>query len=232
MRARGGADASARRAERCAALAIVTRIEGSAYRRPGARLLIEPEGAMTGGVSGGCLEEDVRRVGLAVVQSGRARLLHYDTGDDESQVWGLGLGCNGAVDLVVQPHRLGGAGAVRASCRRGCAADEPFALSTLVEDGGPAVASCCVGRVGAGALAALDGPVAGGGGRRRLRGAALLARRSVLHAGGGRQVFTEVLVPPPKLLVCGAGDDARPLVGFAAAVGFRVVRRRPPSGAS
>jgi xanthine/CO dehydrogenase XdhC/CoxF family maturation factor len=52
--------------------------------------------------------------------------------------------------------------------------------------------------------------------------AALRARRSTLHPAGGRTVFTEVLLPPPNLLVCGAGDDARPLAAFASAVGFRV----------
>ena len=86
-----------------AALATVTAIRGSAYRRPGARLLIEPDGGSHGGVSGGCLEEDVREVGLQVIRTGRARLLHYETGGDDSKVWGLGLGCDGAVDIAVQP---------------------------------------------------------------------------------------------------------------------------------
>ena len=85
------------------ALATVIRIEGSAYRRPGAKLLIEPDGCALGGVSGGCLEQDVRQVGLQVLSSGRARLLHYETGDDETKVWGLGLGCDGRVDILVQP---------------------------------------------------------------------------------------------------------------------------------
>ena len=69
---------------RPSALATVTGIEGSAYRRPGAKLLIEDDGAVLGGVSGGCLEEDVRRAGRQVLQTGRTRLLHYATGDDES----------------------------------------------------------------------------------------------------------------------------------------------------
>lgn len=88
---------------RPAALAIVTRIEGSAYRRPGAKLLIEEDGAVLGGVSGGCLEEDIRQVGLQVLRSGRSRVLHYDTGDDETKLWSLGLGCDGRVDVLVQP---------------------------------------------------------------------------------------------------------------------------------
>jgi len=62
--------ASLGREGRSSALATVTGIEGSAYRRPGAKLLIEGDGAVLGGVSGGCLEEDVRQVGLQVIRDG------------------------------------------------------------------------------------------------------------------------------------------------------------------
>ena len=92
-----------RPAGRPAALAIVTGIDRSAYRRPGARLLIDGDGGFLGGVSGGCLEEDVREVGLEVLRTGRSRVLHYETGNDETKLWGLGLGCDGAVDILVHP---------------------------------------------------------------------------------------------------------------------------------
>src|SRR5215510_14039373 len=60
---------------RRAAIATVVRIEGSAYRRPCARLLIQDDGLTCGGVSGGCLEADVRDVALSVIQSDAPRLL-------------------------------------------------------------------------------------------------------------------------------------------------------------
>lgn len=85
------------------ALSVVTNIQGSTYRRPGAKLLIEPDGSMLGNISGGCLEEDVRENGLAVIQSGASRHVHYDTSDLEDTVWGLGLGCNGKIDLQIIP---------------------------------------------------------------------------------------------------------------------------------
>ena len=85
------------------AIATVIRIEGSSYRRPGAKFLIEDDGRTLGGVSGGCLEADVRDIALQVIESGTPRLLHYDTGADDQTVWGLGLGCNGSVDIFVQP---------------------------------------------------------------------------------------------------------------------------------
>ena len=88
---------------RRAALATVVDIAGSAYRRPGAKFLVEDDGRTLGGVSGGCLEADVREIAQQVIASGVPQLLHYDTGSDDRTVWGLGLGCNGSVDIFVQP---------------------------------------------------------------------------------------------------------------------------------
>jgi xanthine/CO dehydrogenase XdhC/CoxF family maturation factor len=203
---------------RPAAIAIVTRIEGSAYRRPGAKLLIEEGGALLGGVSGGCLEEDVRQVGLRVLSSGRSRVLHYETGADETRLWGLGLGCDGRVDLVVQPIAPQAALGTWARVRSLLDGDSPFALSTIVEDGAPG-GFLAVGESGrlAGDTGAADEREVEAAAR-----AALGVRRPRLEAVGSRQVFTEILLPPPKLLVCGAGDDARPIVALAASVGFRV----------
>jgi xanthine dehydrogenase accessory factor len=205
---------------RWGALATVTRIEGSAYRRPGAKLLIEDDGVTTGGVSGGCLEEDVRQVGLQVLRTGESRTLHYDTGDDDSKLWGLGLGCNGQVDLFVQPisppEAAGPWTRVRDELRGECA----FALSLIIEDGGKAAVSV-VGPSGRLASTVADHAVQPQ--VDAIASAALEVKQSKLTTAGPRRVFTEVLLPPPKLLVCGAGDDARPLVDFAAAVGFRVL---------
>ena len=208
------------RAGRPAALAIVTRIRGSAYRRPGAKLLIEEDGSFLGGVSGGCLEEDVRQVGLQVLARGLSLRLRYETGDDDSRVWGLGLGCDGEVDIAVVPISVEAALGTWARVRELLDGDAPFALSTVMEDGGP-TGVVVVGESGrlAGRLddAAADAEVD------TVAGAALRARSSSLHRAGAWIVFTEVLLPPPNLLVCGAGDDARPLVAFAAAAGFRVI---------
>lgn len=203
--------------ERASAIATVTRIEGSAYRRPGAKLLVEDGGAALGGVSGGCLEEDVRQVALQALRDGRSRLRHYATGDDESKVWGLGLGCDGKVDVLVQPVSPGAARGAWARVRDLLDGDSPFALSALLEEGGPGGA-LAVGESGrlAGSLdPALDAEI------EVASASALRSRRSGRQIVGSRTIFTEVLLPPPTLLVCGAGDDARPLVALAVAAGFR-----------
>src|SRR3954453_19987734 len=84
-----------------AALATVVSIAGSAYRRPGAKFLIEDTGDTLGSVSGGCLGADGREVARIALAKGRPSLRHYSTGADEEVVWGLGLGCNGLVDIFV-----------------------------------------------------------------------------------------------------------------------------------
>jgi xanthine dehydrogenase accessory factor len=201
-----------------AALAVVTRIRGSAYRRPGAKLLIEGGGASVGGVSGGCLEEDVRQLGLQVLESGLSRQRHYETGGDDSQVWGLGLGCEGAVDVVIVPLAAQARDAW-ARVRELLDGDRRFALTVDAGEGGRggAVVTGESGRL----AGALDDPAADAE-VDAAAGSALRGGRSGLHLAAGRTLFTEVLLPPPDLLVCGAGDDARPLVAFAAAAGFRV----------
>jgi xanthine/CO dehydrogenase XdhC/CoxF family maturation factor len=122
-----------------AAIATVVRISGSAYRRPGAKFLVERDGKTSGGVSGGCLEADVREVALQLLRQGPPRLLHYDTGSDDDTVWGLGLGCEGAVDIFVQPvgaEFIRGPGArVRERLAGGTAfgVAAPFAIATVVK---------------------------------------------------------------------------------------------------
>jgi xanthine/CO dehydrogenase XdhC/CoxF family maturation factor len=208
------------RSGRSSALAIVTHIEGSAYRRPGARLLVEEDGAAVGGVSGGCLEEDVRAIGRQVIRTGLSCVRRYETGGDDTRVWGLGLGCEGAVDIVVQPVTPEIALGAWAQARTLLDGDTPFALSSVVEEGGGGGVAL---HVEAGRQAGALGDPAADAALDAAAVAALRARRSRVHAAGPRTVFTEVLVPPPTLLVCGAGDDARPLASTAWTTGLRVV---------
>lgn len=205
---------------RQAAVATVVRIEGSAYRQPGAKMLVEDDGVSTGGVSGGCLEADVREVGRAVIGSGRPELRHYQTGPDEQTVWGLGLGCNGSIDVFIQPATTQAALEAAERVRELLRGESPFAVSTIISGQGALGRSLAV--VDAGLVAGSTGDSAGD---RALtsRAQALLERgESQLDDLGAIQVFTEVMIPPPHLLICGAGDDARPLAAYATEAGFRV----------
>lgn len=85
------------------ALATVVHLEGSSYRRPGARMLIEEDGQLTGAISGGCLEGDALRKALHVIAENRAMLVTYDTMDDDDAKFGVGLGCNGIIQVLIEP---------------------------------------------------------------------------------------------------------------------------------
>jgi xanthine dehydrogenase accessory factor len=86
-----------------AALATVVRVEGSSYRRTGARMLVLSDGVWIGGISGGCLEGDaLKRARLAIAKASASKITYDTTTDDEHQI-GVGLGCNGIIDVLFTP---------------------------------------------------------------------------------------------------------------------------------
>ncbi len=209
-----------------AAVACVVQIAGSAYRRPGARFLIAPDGSTLGGISGGCLEEDVRQTGLATMKTGQCRLLHYETGDDDDALWGLGLGCNGEVDVFVVPTSRPGFGDATERLRELLSSDKAFSVITIVSDL-DGEDTMLEGRI---LIPAMVTETPLGTGDTELDDALLAAAAEALEAGSSRiiethgvRAFIETFEPPPVVVVCGAGDDAMPLVAGATQVGFRVV---------
>src|SRR3982750_3885298 len=88
---------------RQAALATVVHVDGSSYRRPGARMLVTDDGQLTGAISGGCLEGDALRKALHVMNQQKAMLVTYDTMDDDDAKLGIGLGCNGIIHVLIEP---------------------------------------------------------------------------------------------------------------------------------
>lgn len=85
------------------ALATVVQVDGSAYRRPGARMLVTQEGNLTGAISGGCLEGDALRKAQTVIFQQKSMLVTYDTTDEDDQKFGIGLGCNGIIHVLIEP---------------------------------------------------------------------------------------------------------------------------------
>ncbi len=85
------------------ALATVVHVEGSSYRRPGARMLITETGQLTGAISGGCLEGDALRKALLVMAQQQPMLVTYDTTDEEDAKLGVQLGCNGIIHILIEP---------------------------------------------------------------------------------------------------------------------------------
>src|SRR6187402_223096 len=75
------------------AIATVVRVNGSAYRREGTRMLVREDGTYECALSGGCLEPSVAEAARAVMGTGRSTVVRYDLDDDS--LWGLGMGCSG-----------------------------------------------------------------------------------------------------------------------------------------
>ena len=209
-----------------AVLATVVHVEGSAYRRPGARMLIASDGTTTGMVSGGCLETDLAERARAVLREGSPRTVVYDMRSPDDIVWGLGLGCDGEIRVLLE--LLDPASppewcrfAIDARSRRGRAA-----VSTVFETPDPGAA---------GGRRWLDDRGINGGttGAVELDARLEETARAALESGrshnetwewsGGRcSGLVEVVLPRVQLHLFGAGEDAVPLVAQAAALDWAV----------
>lgn len=87
------------------ALATVVFVEGSAYRRPGARMLIDENGNWWGGISGGCLEGDLLKKAQLAMRQQTIKNITYDTREDDPFQLGIGLGCQGLIEIIIDPIR-------------------------------------------------------------------------------------------------------------------------------
>src|SRR5688572_16909865 len=89
--------------ERRAAVATVVKVRGSSYRSPGARMIITDDGKWVGSISGGCLEGDALRKARQVMFENKPMTVTYDTREESNQNLGIGLGCNGVIDVLIEP---------------------------------------------------------------------------------------------------------------------------------
>ncbi|MGZ8612892.1 MAG: XdhC family protein [Actinomycetota bacterium] len=211
------------------ALATIVAVRGSTYRRPGARLLVPEEGDLVGNISGGCLENDVADVARIVMREGSARIVSFDLTADDDAVWGWGLGCNGAFELFVEPADK--AAEVAGALRMALEEERPICMVTILDSTAPGVAQGdrILVRPG-GATDRTFGDEALDRAARDVAHELLASERSeIRELADGVRAFVEVLEPPLRLLVCGAGHDAAPLVKQAAALGWNpvVVDDRP-----
>lgn len=207
-----------------AAVASVVGVRGSAYRREGTRMLVLEDGAQVCMLSGGCLEAEVVEVALEVIRTGRPVLTHYDLSEDAT--WGLGIGCGGSVDVWVERVEPG----------------DPVSNRWLAALNGGQTAALAVPLNGAGRLLVTpEGGVTGKLPDPALHAFAVRAARdrlslrepraATLAAPDGTPVFIDVNVPPPQLVLYGAGHDAVPLAAQAYALGYdvHVIDPRPAS---
>lgn len=229
------------------ALASVVHVAGSVYRRPGARMLIAASGKSAGMISGGCLEGDVKERAMSVLQSGHSTLITYDSVSNDDIVFGLGLGCNGVVQVMIEPLQredengllsfLHACHATRATGRIATV----FSIRPGKEDACDAcpAAGCACDKIISSfktverTLHWPDGRKTSTVLRPALRSkldtaiAELGSRRiktglAMLPGGDEANWLVESIVPPPSLFIFGAGDDAIPVASIAHQLGWRV----------
>jgi xanthine/CO dehydrogenase XdhC/CoxF family maturation factor len=208
------------------ALATVVHVQGSSYRRPGARMLVTEDGKLTGAISGGCLEGDaLRKARLAMMQQ-KAMLVTYDTSDEDDAKLGVGLGCNGIIQILIEPinpespaHAIGFLKSFLSNRQHAVL----VTLFSLDYKAAPQLGTCLFLAEEGG----LKGVVADKAMQAALEADALQAlqtRKSVTKTYATPQNvltgFVEVLKPAVSLVVVGAGNDAVPLTQMASILGW------------
>ncbi len=202
-------------------LATIVATAGSTYRKPGARMAIMADGSYQGLLSGGCLEGDLKLHAQEVLNGGVPKVVEYDMRGPDDILFGIGAGCEGAMRVLLEPAGPGTpAAAALAMAGRATQADQPAVVICVHES-----ADIPLGTYGA--AAPLPPALIEAAAQALAEGAS----RHLDRQDGGRRMraLIQILAPPPRLLICGAGPDARPVSVAARALGWRVtvVDHRP-----
>ncbi len=216
------------------ALASVVHLDGSSYRRPGARMLINDEGMLTGAISGGCLEGDALRKALLVIAQQYSKLVTYDTTDEEDVSVGVQLGCAGIIQVLFEPIDVNAKINPIKLLQKAIARRQKSVLVTLFsteEKNKPQVGTCL--------LLEEDNTITGdipfASIKELVMNDVMLAMKTqtssfkkYISEEQSITAFIEFLQPPISLVVVGAGNDAIPLVNIADMIGWeaRVVDGR------
>lgn len=207
---------------RDAVLATVVHVHGSAYRRPGARMLIASDGTRIGTVSGGCLETEVVRKAWWWTEGGPTIRVFDNATEDAAR--DFGLGCNGVITVLLERAESPSATRLLAFLDRHGRARRPVVVATVI-----ASASSGRARIGDRVAFGADGSadaIEGAGHRLgpldTVVRVTLEERTSRLLHRDDADVFVEWIGPRQRLFVFGAGHDAEPLAAIAHLMGWQV----------
>jgi xanthine dehydrogenase accessory factor len=216
--------ARARAEEAPLVLATVVATRGSTYRKAGAQMLIAADGQYAGLLSGGCLESDLTEHARGVFETGKPKLVQYDNSGDDDQLWGLGAGCDGGMDvwLVRLDATTGWApfGVLASGFDQRLPVTYGLVLASSVPElpRGASIWSAGDGVTGTGVPLPLASWI-----DRQLQVSAPSSATRIVDLDAPRaQVFVSSVEPPREVLLVGGGPDALPMVEFAAALGWRV----------
>jgi xanthine/CO dehydrogenase XdhC/CoxF family maturation factor len=186
-------------------LATVIGTAGSSYRKAGAMMLLVPDHEPLGMVSGGCLEGDLMEHARTVRANEKPLQLHYDLSEDDAALWGLGLGCGGAIDILLEPasRTSGFAGLARVQEHWRAGRFCWWERSVATQQPEPSKVHLDETDLDDAWASALPSPPRDCASR--------LQDRLLIPVS-----------PPPHLVVCGAGADAVPVVILARQLDWRV----------
>ena len=209
--------------QRKAALATVVKVHGSSYRSPGARMLITDDGRWVGSISGGCLEGDALRKARQVMTDKKPITVTYDTREESNQNLGIGLGCNGVIDVFIEPLMAGNPNNPIHLFERFQNTKEPLALATVFSGS----------TNGEKMLINADGEEL-----QSFTNSSLtqIVKHDLLSLFGAKKsvakkysllreeidVFVELVQPTISLIIFGGGFDARPVSELAKSLGWNV----------
>ena len=196
--------------------AVVLRTYGSAPRLPGSNLLYTADGRLAGSVSGGCVEGAAAQEIDQARTTGRAKVVHYGISDDLA--WSVGLACGGMLDVLVEPT-------VPEEVARAAAGPGGTVVITPLPSADDLEQSPAP-RLVYEAATGLGGTTADTDADQQLAAAArdaLLRGTSRMLEADGHEYFLEAFPVPPRLVIVGAVEIARPLVTLARELGFTTV---------
>ena len=193
-------------------LVTLVRVQGSSYRQPGARLVVCKDGTYEGSISAGCLEADLLRKAAWLIRDGAA-VERYSTIFDEAAEMPFGLGCGGVLDVLLEPVDTAECQALMQAIESTLSGREHVIATWLPKDDQALMRA--IVRPDGELIFASDG----------LSGEALSQVRATClhhHDSEIEGLVVDRLVPPQRLYVFGAGDDAKPLVTMACLLGWNV----------
>ena len=208
---------SRRTLDEAVVLATIVATAGSTYRKAGARMLLYPDGTHAGLLSGGCLEGDLASHADRVRATATAQCVEYDLRGPDDALYGIGAGCEGAMRVLLEPAQTGtpAAGALTdayAAARRG----EPSVL-VMIHDGLPGHAGTY------GPARSLAPALRAAAGRAATSGESIALDERAAAGSPGLRAYVQWLAPPPRVVICGGGDDAIPVAAGMTALGWSVI---------
>jgi xanthine dehydrogenase accessory factor len=209
---------------RKAALATVVKVRGSSYRSPGARMLITDDGKWIGSISGGCLEGDALRKARQVMMDNKPMTVTYDTREESNQNLGIGLGCNGVIDVLIEPINISEENNPISLFERFISTKEPLTLATIFN---------ATSGVGEKIIAHATGEIQNyfsnvvlsnvvKNDLLELFNTKKSEAKTFTTPDGEAEVFMELVQPSVSLIIFGGGFDARPVSQLAKTLGWDV----------